>query len=81
VGIKVATAGGALRVKEAEKGKPFAVAGIRADDIVAAIDGTAVKYAEAFRRLLRAKLAVEGEMIFQVRRGEEVLDIPVEHRG
>jgi hypothetical protein len=80
VGIKVESAEGGVRVKEAEKGKPFATAGLRASDLVTALDGEAVKDAEGFRRLLRAKLAVEGTTVFKVRRGENALDIPVNHK-
>ncbi|HKI30856.1 MAG TPA: PDZ domain-containing protein [Gemmataceae bacterium] len=80
VGIKVATAEGGVRVKEAEKGKLFAIAGLGADDLVTAIDSTAVKDAAAFCRLLRAKLAVDGEMVFKVRRGDKVSDIAVKHK-
>jgi hypothetical protein len=80
IGIKVASAEGGARVKAAEKGKPFAAAGLRADDLVTALDGEAVKDAESFRRLLRARLAVEGTMTFKVRRGERVLEIPVTHK-
>jgi len=80
VGLKVESGEDRIRVKEATKGQRFATAGLRPDDVIAAIDGTPVKDVEAFRRLLRAKLAVEGEMVFQVRRGEKVVEIPVKHR-
>src|SRR5262249_22526409 len=78
-GIKVEKADGGVRVKEAEKGKPFAAAGLRADDLITALDGEAVKDAEQFRRLLRAKFAVEGETVFKVRRSDKVLEVPVKH--
>jgi hypothetical protein len=80
VGIKVGAAEGGVRVKEAEKGKLFATAGLRADDLVTALDGEAVKDAESFRRLLRAKLAVEGTTTFQVRRGEKAVEVAVPHK-
>jgi hypothetical protein len=80
VGIKVEKADGGVRVKEAAKGKMFAEAGLRADDVVTAVDGEAVKDAEQFRRVLRAKLALEGKNVFKVRRGDKALDIPVAHK-
>ena len=80
VGIKVDSADGGVRVKEAEKGKPFAAAGLRADDLVTALDGEAVKDAESFRRLLRAKLAVEGTTTFKVRRGDKAVEVAVPHK-
>jgi hypothetical protein len=77
VGIRVEKADGGLRVKEAAKDKSFARAGLRADDLVIAVDGDTVKDPEVFRRLLRAKLAVEGEMVVKVRRGEQALEFRV----
>jgi hypothetical protein len=77
VGIKVEKADGGLRVKEAAKDKPFARAGLHADDLLTAVDGETVKDPEVFRRLLRAKLAVEGEMVLKVRRGEQTLEVRV----
>jgi hypothetical protein len=79
-GLAVETAEGGVRVKAADKDKPFARAGLRADDLVLTLDGTAAKDAETFRRLLRAKLAVPGEMTFKVRRGDKALDITVPHK-
>ena len=80
VGIRVESAEGGVRVKEAEKGKAFAAAGLRADDLVTALDGEAVKDAESFRRLLRAKLAVEGTITFKVRRGDKAVEVAVPHK-
>jgi hypothetical protein len=77
VGIKVEKADSGLRVKEAAKDKLFARAGLRADDLVVAVDGDTVKDPEVFRRLLRAKLAVDGEMALKVRRGEQTLELHV----
>jgi hypothetical protein len=77
VGITVEKADSGLRVKEAAKDKPFARAGLHADDLLTAVEGEAVKDPEVFRRLLRAKLAVEGEMVLKVRRGERTLELRV----
>ena len=48
--------------------------------MVTALDGAAVKDAEGFRRLLRAKLALEGTTTFRVRRGDKTVEIPVPHK-
>jgi hypothetical protein len=77
IGISIEKADGGLRVKEAARDKPFARAGLRADDLLTAVNGDTVKDPEVFRRLLRAKLAVEGEMVFKVRRGEQTLELRV----
>jgi hypothetical protein len=79
-GVKVESAEGGVRVKEAARGKPFAAAGLRAGDVVTALDGSAVKDAEGFRRLLRAKLAVEGTTTFHVRRDQKTMEIPITHK-
>jgi hypothetical protein len=77
VGIKVAKADGGLRVQEAVRGKPFARAGVRTDDLLVGIDGAAVADPTVFRRLLRAKVAVEGELALKLRRGEQTLELRV----
>ena len=45
-----------------------------------ALDGSAVRDAEGFRRLLRAKLAVEGTTTFHVRRDQKTMEIPITHK-
>src|SRR5262249_44618459 len=80
VGLTVESADGGVRVKAAEKGKPFAAAGLRADDLITALDGDAVKDADSFRRLLRAKLAIEGTTTFKVRRDDKAVEIDVPHK-
>ncbi|HEX5269280.1 MAG TPA: PDZ domain-containing protein, partial [Gemmataceae bacterium] len=77
VGITVEPADGGARVKSAEKGKPFAEAGVRAGDLITAVNGQAVKDAESFRRLLRASLAVDGETVLKVRRDKQVSEVRV----
>jgi hypothetical protein len=77
LGIKVEKADGGLRVKEAAREKPFARAGLRAGDLVIALDSTPVTDPEVFRRLLRAKVAVEGELAVKLRRGEQTLELRV----
>ncbi len=77
VGVKVEKADGGARVKEAAQGRRFAAAGVRADDLITAIDGDAVKDSESFRRLLRARLAVDADMVLKVRRGEQAIQVRV----
>jgi hypothetical protein len=77
VGLRVAAADGGARVTEAARGQRFA-AGLRADDLITAVNGKAVKDAEAFRRLLRTRLAVpDEEMVFTVRRAGKALEVRV----
>jgi hypothetical protein len=80
VGVTVESEDGELHIKTVEPGKLFAKAGLRADDLISALDGEAVNDAETFRRVLRAKLAVEGTTTFKVRRGKATLEIPVPHK-
>jgi hypothetical protein len=75
VGVTVEPAEGGVRVKAA--GKSFAAAGLRAGDLLTAIDGEAVKSPDEFRLLLRAKLADGGKMLFTVRRAGKDLKVPV----
>jgi hypothetical protein len=77
VGIRVASADGGARVKEVAKGQRFAAAGLRTDDLVTAVNGTAVTDAETFRRLLRAGLAGEDEMVLKVSRADKFLEVRV----
>jgi hypothetical protein len=77
IGISVEKADGGLRVQEAAKDKPFTRAGVRAGDLVVALDGAAVTDPEVFRRLLRAKVASEGELAVKLRRGEQTLELRV----
>ncbi len=75
VGVTVGPAEGGVRVKAA--GKSFAAAGLRAGDLLTAIDGEAVKSPDEFRLLLRSKLADGGKMALAVRRAGKDLTIPV----
>jgi hypothetical protein len=73
VGLDVESVSGGVRFKET--GKAFAGAGFRRDDLVVALNGKAVKDADTFRRLLRGQLAVGAELVFTVRRVEEVIRV------
>jgi PDZ domain len=68
VGVTVEAAEGGVRIKEAADGKPFAKAGLQAGDLAIAADGTPLDSPEAFRRLLRKKLATGGDFTLEVRR-------------
>jgi hypothetical protein len=75
VGVTVEAAAGGVCVKAAAKS--FAAAGLRAGDLLTALDGEAVKSTDDFRLLLRAKLADGGKMLFSVRRDGHDLKVPV----
>lgn len=64
-------------LKDVSKKSPFA-AGLRAGDVIAAIDGKKTSSKEDFRRLLRRKLA-EGSLAitFTVRRADKILDVAI----
>lgn len=69
--------GGGIWIKEVRKGTPFA-AGLRAGDIVTAIDKAKTPSKEIFRKVLRRKLAEGGPTItFTVRRAKETLDVSI----
>ena len=80
-GITVETAEGGVRVKALAEGKPFARAGLKAGDVISALDSEAIKDSESFRRLLRRKLAEEKDAVFKVRRGEKTLEVSVRFKG
>jgi hypothetical protein len=73
VGLDVESVSGGVRFKEAGKG--FAGAGFRPDDLVVALNGIDVKDAATFRRVLRGQLAIGAELVFKVRRVEEVIRV------
>ncbi|MBI1913153.1 MAG: PDZ domain-containing protein [Planctomycetes bacterium] len=76
-GIEVNQADGGVRIKAATEGKRFARAGLKAGDVIATIDGEAIKDPESFRRLLRRKLAEGGKGKLNVRRGEKTLEVRI----
>ncbi len=75
VGVTVEPGEGGVRVKAAAK--DFAAAGLRAGDLISALDGEAVKSPDDFRLLLRSKLADGGKMALAVRRAGQDLKILV----
>ena len=74
-GIAVAPDKGGVRVKAADREKPLGKAGLRAGDLVLALDGTPADSPESFRRLLRRRVAEGGEAVFRVRRGGKEAEV------
>jgi hypothetical protein len=69
-------ADGAL-LKEVRKGSPFA-GGLRAGDVITAVEDKKTPTTEIFRRVLRRKLAEGGPNItFSIRRGKETRDVDI----
>jgi hypothetical protein len=77
LGLAVQRVEGSWRIAEGSGSKLLTRAGLRADDAVLAVDDTAIKTAEAYRRLVRQKLAQGKDMVFHVRRMGKPLDITV----
>jgi hypothetical protein len=78
IGIKVEKAENGVKVKEAPKDMAFGAAGLRAGDLLVALDGKEVKDPETFRRLLRPRVVQNEEIVFRLRREKETLDIKVQ---
>jgi hypothetical protein len=66
-----------LRVSAVDRTKPFAQAGLRADDLVLALDGQPARTPDGFRRLLRRRVAEGGVAVLQVRRDGKTFDLRV----
>ena len=66
----------AVRVAKVAEGKAFALAGVRAGDIVAAVNGKRPDGAESLRRLLRNALAL-GDATVTLKRGEATVTVTV----
>ncbi|HEY7326291.1 MAG TPA: hypothetical protein VH592_01530 [Gemmataceae bacterium] len=66
-----------VRLKEVRKESLFS-AGLRADDVITAIEEKKTPTTEIFRRVLRRKLAEGGPILtFTVRRAGKTLDVPL----
>jgi type II secretory pathway component PulC len=76
VGVEAKAADGAVRVSAVAEGKPFADAGVRAGDVITAVNGKKPDSAESLRRLLRDALAV-GDATVILRRGEKTETVTV----
>jgi hypothetical protein len=69
--------GDGVWIKELRKDSPFA-AGLRAEDVITAIDEKKTPSKAIFRKLLRRKLAEGGPTItFTVRRAGKTVDVPI----
>jgi S1-C subfamily serine protease len=77
LGITIEEGGRQLWVRSVAATGAFARAGLQAGDGVAALDRQEVTTAEAFRRLLRARLVEEADTVLRVRRSGKLLDLPV----
>jgi type II secretory pathway component PulC len=76
VGLEVAAADGGVRVEKCDLAQPPGKAGLRAGDVVTAVDGKPADSPEALRRLLR-RATVAGETKLAVTRGTERLELTV----
>lgn len=66
-----------VRLKEVRKGSPFA-AGLRAGDVITAVEDKETPTTEIFRRVLRRKLAEGGPILtITVRRAGKTLDVSI----
>jgi hypothetical protein len=79
-GVEVEAGRLGARVKAVADGKPLARAGLRAGDVVTAVDGTPVSTPDSFRRLLRKGFAGGAEMVLRAHRAGRILDIRVPGR-
>ncbi len=76
LGIEVALAKNQIRVESVHAEKAFARAGLRAGDIIVALDKSSVQTLEEFRNLLRRKL-LDGATALSIRRDDKDLQISV----
>ena len=75
VGVAVEPSRFAVRVSRSEQA--FARAGLREGDLITEFDGVEVRTPEAFRRLLRKRIVLEGEAELRVRRDGKTLSLRV----
>jgi hypothetical protein len=76
VGVDVAVTANEVRVRAVAGGKPFAKAGVRAGDVITAVNGKKPDSAESLRRLLRDVLAVADASV-TLRRGDQTETVSV----
>jgi hypothetical protein len=70
VGVEVKVADKAVTVAKVAEGQPFAKAGVKAGDVVSAVNGKKPDSAESLRRLLRDALAL-GDATVTLQRGDK----------
>jgi hypothetical protein len=76
-GIEVEAAKDGVRVKVAAEGKAFAKAGLRAGDVITAVDKEATADPEAFRRQLRSALAREEGPTLRILRAGKAVELKI----
>jgi PDZ domain-containing protein len=76
LGAEASLADGRVRIDKVNDGTPLATVGLRAGDVVTAVDGADVASPNAFRKALRRGL-VEGKAVLKVRRGADTIPISV----
>ncbi len=67
-GVTVEAANGGVRVRAADVAKPFAKAGLKAGDLITAVNGAVASDPEAFRRLLRRAIVADNGLTLRVLR-------------
>jgi hypothetical protein len=77
-GIEVKDAKGGVEVSATLAGKPLSGAGIKAGDLIVAVNKDGVKSADSLRRLLRKEIALGDSFTLRVRRAGKELEFRVQ---
>lgn len=77
VGIEVVATKDAVVASKVQGAKPFARSGVKPGDVIIAIDGATVSSLDAFRRLLRSKVAIGRSTVLKIKRADEEMDVAV----
>jgi hypothetical protein len=77
LGITIEPAKTGMHVKAVAPGKPFAKAGLKAGDIVLAVNACPAKSPEEFRKLLRQSYVCDEDTVLRVDRGGKRLEVRV----
>jgi S1-C subfamily serine protease len=77
VGIEVAIAGDAVKVTKVAPKTLLGVTDLRANDVILQIDDDPVDSPDHLRRLLQRFVATSSPFTMKVKRGSEILQIPV----
>jgi membrane-associated protease RseP (regulator of RpoE activity) len=73
VGISIDEVDGGFRVKSAREGSPFALSGLKENDVIVLVEDKALKSFESFRRLVRTKAVLEEELSLVIRRDSKLI--------
>jgi hypothetical protein len=76
VGFEAKVVDGRIQVQKVAEGNVFARAGLRPGDQVLDIDGTKIETEQSFRKVLRRAIG-EGEAVFKIHRGGQMMTIAV----